>query len=92
MARCGLIGGVACAVDLNMVPEAISKMLEPMKLQTQWSFSRVGGDCAVSTDIAAGFGVVDAGDWLHPAFQLGTTLPHILFSLGGKYTPEQNTI
>ena len=25
-----LIGGVACAVDLNMVPEAISKKLEPM--------------------------------------------------------------
>ena len=25
-----LIGGVACKVDLNMVPEAISKMLEPM--------------------------------------------------------------
>ena len=26
-----LIGGVARAVDLNMVPEAISKKLEPMQ-------------------------------------------------------------
>ena len=29
-----LIVGVACEVDLNMVPEAISKMLEPMIVHT----------------------------------------------------------
>ena len=30
MERCGLIGGVAHAFDLNMVPEAVSKKFEPM--------------------------------------------------------------
>ena len=27
-----LIGGVACEVDLNMVPEAIRKKLDPVKV------------------------------------------------------------
>ena len=28
--RCGLIGGVARTFDMNMVPEGVSKKLEPM--------------------------------------------------------------
>ena len=32
-AKCSLIGGVACTFDLNMIPEAIGKKLEPMEAE-----------------------------------------------------------
>ena len=37
VARCGFNGGVASILDLNMVPEAIAKKLEPMGVSQAWS-------------------------------------------------------
>ena len=39
MVRCGFNWGVACEVDLNMIPEAISKKLEPMGDDNEFSFT-----------------------------------------------------